>query len=140
MWGAHSVECVQYGVCTVCTYAVPNISDLFMPLKNAIRHQHLSALIGQSDLTDLKRDLFTLPTRHGDLGISNSTKLANHQFNHSQQVTAPLTTLMLQQEGSYPRSVVYEQGSLKDQIKAEQQDAWAEEAMCLYAKLATSAR
>ena len=116
---------------------VPNISDLFMPLENAIRHQLLPALTGRSGLTDLERDLLALPTRHGGLGISNPTKSANQQFNHSQRVTAPLTALILQQERSYPRSVASEQGSLKGRIKAELRHAWAEEATRLRARLPT---
>ena len=106
-----------------------------MSLENAIWDQLLPALTGRSGLMDLERDLLALPTRHGGLGISNPTKLASHQFNQSQRGTAPLTGLILQEEWSYPRSVAYEQGSLKSRIKAKQWDAWSEEAIHLCARL-----
>ena len=59
---------------------IPNISDLFQPLENAIRYKFLTTLTGRSAFTNQERDLFALPTRLGGLGISNSTKSANFMF------------------------------------------------------------
>ena len=42
---------------------VPNVSDLFLPLKNALRHQFLPDLTGRTSFTDLERELFALPGR-----------------------------------------------------------------------------
>ena len=40
---------------------IPNISDLFQPLENAIRYKILPTLTSRSAFTDQERDLFALP-------------------------------------------------------------------------------
>ena len=75
---------------------IPNISDLFMPLEEVIRHQFLPALTGRRGITDEERDLFALLCRLGGLVIPNPTKVAGQQYVSSQRVTAPLTALILQ--------------------------------------------
>ena len=83
---------------------VPILSDLFLPVKNALWHRFLPALTGKTGFTDLERELFALPTRLAGLGILSHSKTASHQFNCSQRVTASLTALILQQDRSYPTS------------------------------------
>lgn len=73
-----------------------------MPLENALRHDLLPALTCRSSFTDQERELFALPTRLGGLGIPDLTRTASCLFDRSQQVTAPLTALSLQQDLSYP--------------------------------------
>ena len=59
---------------------VPNVSDLFLPMENALRHRFLPALTGRTGFTDLERELFAIPARLGGLGILNPSKTASHQF------------------------------------------------------------
>ena len=42
---------------------VPNVSDLFLPLENALRHQFLPDLTGRTSFTDLEREIYALPGR-----------------------------------------------------------------------------
>ena len=99
---------------------IPDISDLFLPLKHAIHYDLLPALTGRSGFTDQERDLFALPTRLGGLGIPNPTKSAGLLFNSSQQVTAMLTAFILQQQMPYPSKVEKEQTTAINKIKAHQ--------------------
>ena len=116
---------------------VPDISDLFLPLENAIRHDLLPALTGRSGFTDQERDLFALPVRLGGMGIPNPTKSAGFLFNSSQQVTAPLTALILQQQMSYSSKVEKEQTTAINKIKAQRRLNQAEEAAQLRENLPT---
>lgn len=76
---------------------VPNVSDIFLPVENALRHRFLPALKGRTGFTNLERELFAPPTRLPSLGILNPSKTASHQCKCSQRVTVPLTALILQQ-------------------------------------------
>ena len=98
---------------------IPNISDLFLPLEEAIRHRFLPALTGRSGITDEERDLFALPCRLGGLGIPNPTKVVGKQYISSQRVSAPLTALILQQERTYPEGVTMEQAEIRSKVKAQ---------------------
>ena len=79
---------------------VLNIGDLFQPLENAIQHHLLLALTGRKGITNSKRDL-TQPSRLGGLGIPNPTRVSSIQHRSSQNILAPLTALILQQDMSY---------------------------------------
>ena len=79
---------------------VLNIGGLFQPLENAIRHHLLPALTGRKGITDSKTDL-TQPNRLGGLGIPNPTRVSSIQHRSSQNISAPLTALILQQDMSY---------------------------------------
>ena len=62
---------------------VPDVSELFQPLEDAIRHKLLPALTGRTGLTDQERNLLELPTRLGGLGILNPVKNAATQYDSS---------------------------------------------------------
>lgn len=79
---------------------VPNIGDLYQPLKDAIPHHLLPAFTGRKRITDLESDLYALPTRLGGLGIPNPTKASSIQHRNSQNISAHLTALILQQDMS----------------------------------------
>jgi len=116
---------------------ISNISDLFQPLENAIRYKFLPALTGRSAFTEQERDLFALPTRLGGLGIPNPTKSANFMFDSSQQVTGPLTALILQQHQTYPSRVENEQTTAVNKVKAQQRRKQAAEAALLRENLSS---
>ena len=107
---------------------VPHIGDLFLPLENAIRHDLLPALTGRSCFTNQERELFALPIKMGGLGIPDPTRSSNNLFENSEQVTAPLTALILQQDLSYPSSVEHEQATAINKIKVQRRHNLSEEA------------
>lgn len=100
--------------------SIPNISDLFVLLEIAIHQDLFPALTDRSGFTDQERKLLALPTRLGGLGIPNPTKSASCLFDSSQQVIAPLTALILEQNMCYPSRVVNEQTNTINKIKAQQ--------------------
>ena len=50
---------------------VKDISNLMQPLENVIRQNFLPALLGRK-VNDQERELFSLPAKHGGLGIANA--------------------------------------------------------------------
>ena len=97
----------------------PQHQQPFQPLENAICYKFFQTLTDRSAFTDQERDLFALPTRLGSLGIPNPTKFANFMFDSSQQVTGPLTVLILQQHLTYSSRVENEQATAVNKVKAQ---------------------
>ena len=50
---------------------MPDASELFEPLENAIRDQLIPALVGR-EVSDAERQILALPLRHGGLGLTDS--------------------------------------------------------------------
>ena len=76
---------------------VPDISDLFKPLEDTIRHRFIPALTGRCALSDIERDLLSLPTCLGGLGISNPSAVSDPHYLTSKLITAPLVSLIIQE-------------------------------------------
>ena len=98
----------------------------FRPKTHQCKRPYL--VTGRSSIVDQERDLFTLPTRLGGLGIPNPTKSANSMFDSSQQVTGLLTTLILQQHRTYPSRVENEQTTAVNKTKAQRRQEQIAEA------------
>ena len=77
---------------------IPNIADLLQPLEDAIRCKFIPALTGRDGVSDAESDLLALPARLGGLGLTDPTKMCNHEFTSSTNVTAPLAALILLQQ------------------------------------------
>ena len=82
---------------TFVTRTVANISELMQPLEDAIRQKFLPSLLGR-EVNDLERELFTLPARHGGLGIVNPCTQSDQHFSNSEELTLPLVAMILAQE------------------------------------------
>ncbi len=81
---------------------IPDIVDLLQPLEDAIRLKFLPALTGQNAFNDLERDVIALPVCLGGLGIANPCKHSSSQHSMSEEISAPLATLIIQQTQIYP--------------------------------------
>ena len=90
-----------------CT--IPDIGDLLDPVEKAIRHKLLPALTGRSAVSDLERELFSLPVHLGGINIANPSKNAASQHNASTRISAPLTALIILQNSSYSHSMKMKQ-------------------------------
>ena len=88
---------------------VPGIGDLLKPLEEVIRHWFIPALIGRSAISDVERELLSLPTRLGGLGIMNPSEATISQYMSSLKITAPLVTLIIQQSTEYTHTTKLEQ-------------------------------
>ena len=76
----------------LCT--LPNISDFLQPLDFAISNEFIPALTGRS-VSDLEKDLFTLPVWTGGLELVNPSVAADFKFNSFKSVTLPLIHLIV---------------------------------------------
>ena len=114
---------------------IPDIGDLLDPVEKAIRHKLLPALTGRSAVSDLERELFSLPVHLGGLNIANPSKNAARQHNASTQISAPLTALIIHQSSSYSQSMKIEQQREKQQIKNDQRKERENQAATLYRQL-----
>ena len=74
---------------------------MLRPLEEAIHHVFLPALTGQPAFNSNFREVLSLPVRLGGLGIIDPSKSASTNFSISEQVTAPLVSLITEQELCY---------------------------------------
>ena len=93
-----------FGLCKRWMYLMrttPNISELLLPLEQAIKHEFLPTIIGQTFSDDL-REVFALPTKYGGLGVFNPTQISNDEYTYSRTVTTPLIeAIKSQQVGNF---------------------------------------
>ena len=94
---------------------IPDVGDLLHPLEEVIRTKLLLNLTGQCAFNDAERDLLSLPSRLGGLGIINPSNDASSLFTSSFNITAPLVDLILKQ------SSIYSMDALELQLIAKQQ-------------------
>ncbi len=76
---------------------IPGISDLFIPLEEAIRNNFVPAIVGRQ-VSELEREMLALPLRFGGLGIQNPVCVADREFEASKSITEDLKNLIYGQE------------------------------------------
>ena len=76
---------------------VEGISAYFQPLEDAIREKLIPALIGKH-VSDVERQIISLPYRLGGLGIQNPVETADQEYATSQEITQDLTQLIIAQD------------------------------------------
>ena len=123
---------------TFLARTVPDVSNLFQPLEDAIRQHFLPVLTGQSPFSDTIRDLMVLPTRLGGLGITNPVTQAAKQRDTSCKVTAPLVNLIVEQSKDLPMEALEEQTQAKYEARQAGRQAQASTADSLYTTLPNS--
>ena len=75
---------------------IPNVSELFGPLEEAIRENFIPALIGRK-ISDLERRILALPVRLGGIGIPNPTITADTEYNISASICQNLADAIILQ-------------------------------------------
>ena len=111
------------------------ISDLFSPLEQSIRLHQLPALFGKCTFSDIERQLISMPSCLGGLGIINPCVSSAFQFEASQRVTHPLVSLLLEQDFQFTVSTLNEQLALKREIHYENRRRSEESAASLHSLL-----
>ena len=84
---------------------VASLSKQVIPLEDAIRFKFIPAITGQSQISDVERDLLPLPCRLGGMGLINPTKICDDHFSHSEEITGPLVNLIIQQKLDIPEDL-----------------------------------
>ena len=67
-----------------------NISNLLQPLEDLIRMKLIPALIDRPPPNDIERSLLSLPTRHGDMAITNPVETSDDIYSASTKISNPL--------------------------------------------------
>ena len=116
---------------------VAGIGELFSPLEQIIRVHLLPALTGKCVFSDAERNLTSLPSRLGGLGIIDPCVSSTFQFDASQKVTGPLVSLLLEQDSQFTIGVLNEQLALKQEIHFENRHRTEELAASLHPLLPT---
>ena len=80
---------------------IPGMETYLQPLDNIVNEKLLPAILG-STITDIDRQLFSLPIRDGGLGIPILTERAVSEFHTSMEVNAPLAAIMIMQRDQLP--------------------------------------
>ena len=80
---------------------VPHIGHLFQPLENSLSNKFLANLTGHQ-LSPLEREVMSLPSRNGGLGIYNPTITSENNFEDSKTITKHIADLILKQEWMCP--------------------------------------
>ena len=122
---------------TFLSRTLPGIGDLFSPLEQIIRVHLLPTLTSKSAFSDVERQLISLPSRLGGLGIVNPCVASAFQFDASQKVTGPLVSLLLDQDSQFTVGVLNEQLALKQEIHLENRHRTEEVAASLHPLLPT---
>jgi len=76
---------------------VPDASELFEPLENAIRSQLIPALI-EREVSDAKRKILALSLRHSELGLTDPQETTKTEYEHSTQIANKLTAKIYTQK------------------------------------------
>ena len=92
---------------------------MLSPLEQSICSQLLPTLFGKCTFSDTERQLISLPSRLGGLGIINPCLSSAFQFEVSQRVTGPLVSLLLEQDPRFTIGTLNEQLALKQGIHRE---------------------
>ena len=97
--------------------SIKGIDHIMQPVEDAIHVRLLPAITGREALTDHERDLLALPTRFGSIGERSPTMQAN-EYNYPQQLSAPLTTLIMEQSEDLGKALE-QQLAIKQTLQAE---------------------
>ena len=76
---------------------LPDIKHLFIPLEECIRNSFIPALVGRQ-VSDVERNILSLPVRFGGLGIANPSETADREYDASKRATTNLCSLILNQQ------------------------------------------
>ena len=78
---------------------IPDISNLFVPLEEAIRNLLIPSLVGKK-ISEIERRIIALPVRLGGMGIRNPT-MSSEEFDASTKITQNLTEIIVNQENDF---------------------------------------
>ena len=79
---------------------IPNISNLFQPLEEAIRTKFIPAIVGRA-VSDIERQMLALPVRLGGIGIRDPTTTADLEYLISATVTNTLADVIVSQDKDF---------------------------------------
>ena len=79
---------------TYISRTIPGISHLLEPLEQAIQKKFFPAITGSPSCPKIERSLLALPARLGGLGLMSLSSEAEHSFEASSKITAPVAAMI----------------------------------------------
>ena len=113
---------------------VKDISHLFDPLEHTIRNQLIPAIVGRP-VSNIERQIISLPYRYGGLGIQNPVETAETEFDTSIQVTEQLTKLIILQDMDVKKLDKPKIKETKAKLKSDKEEALKQKAIQLSQQL-----
>ena len=102
---------------------IPGMEEYIKPLDNIITEKFLPNLL-DSLITQVDRNLFSLPVKNGGLGIPILAESCDLQLNHSRAISAPLKSVIVNQSIELPnpetvKAIKNEKKKEKDHVLKE---------------------
>ena len=69
---------------------IPGFEKYLEPIENILRHQFIPAITGRKTINSDKRELLSLPPKHGGLSLKNVCNTAPIEFENSRSMTITL--------------------------------------------------
>ena len=121
-----------HGILSQYTYfmgTIPGMHEFIKPVDDVIRLELLSPELLNSIVPEVDRQLYSLPLRHGGLGIPILSEIVEFQFEASKAITLPLVTIMMTEGNTLPNKT--EINEIKRKITNEQETRISEQALKL---------
>ena len=119
---------------TYISRTIPGISHLLEPLEQAIQEKFISAITRHPSCSQIERSLLALPARLGGLGLTIPSSEAEHSFQASSKITAPIAAMIALQR-SDPVTVSIETRAIKSCVRKARCDNQRDEAEVIFNKL-----
>ena len=100
---------------------IPGIGRLLEPLEQVIQEKFIPAITGCPPVSSMERSLLALPARMGGLGLTDPTSYAEHCFDASRRITAPIAA-MIALQGSDPISSSAKVKTIKSKVRTEKRN------------------
>ena len=113
---------------------VEDVGPFFEPIENVLRNAFIPNIIGRP-ISNLERNILSLPYRYGGLGIQNPVESAPVEYNSSKEITAQLTNLIANQDTDVSKIDYVLLKQTKARLKAERENALKQKAEELMASL-----
>ena len=105
---------------------IPGMHEFIKPVDDVIRLELLPVLLN-SIVPEVDLQLYSLPLRHGGLGIPILSEITESQFEASQAITLPLVTIMITKGNKVPNKT--EVNEIKRKITNEHEVGISEQAL-----------
>lgn len=93
------------------------------PLEAAMRHEFIPSLLGRDAISDLERELLSLPTRFGGLGLYQPWPFCCSQRRASMSIVKPLVDLLMGDGNNLPSDVIDRMIQLKkENVKSKNRE------------------
>ena len=79
----------------------PNISEHLKPLEYHIKNEFIPSITGKLHIPDVIRRIFSLPAKHGGMGILDITETSDMEYSNSIKSTHALTEAIYNQQESF---------------------------------------